>query len=130
MKPSKLERYRSALLTLREQILREGADRLPPARRDPTEVGSDEDEQPLVEMHQVIASNRNQRRDAELKRIDAALARLEASPDDFGLCVECEDEIAPRRLELLPYVELCLDCQAKADAPRGGARRHLTDFEA
>jgi len=126
MTKTKLSRYRAALIALRDGIDEPAP--LEPARRDPSEVGSDEDEQPLVEMLQVIASNRNQRRATELARIEAALRRIDDAPEDFGLCLECEDEIAPRRLDLLPYVELCLECQSKRDAPRGGARRHLTDY--
>lgn len=128
MKRSELEAHRKTLLSLREEILREAAIPIEPARRDPTRVGADEDEQPLTEMLQVIASNRNRNRATELARIEAALRRIEEAPDDFGLCLECEEEIAERRLAAMPYVELCVDCQAKKDSPRGGTRRHLTDY--
>jgi len=123
-----LARHRAALVSLRDEILRAGAVPVEPVRRDPVEVGGDEDEQPLAEMLQVIASKRNASRAGELARIDAALARISESPDEFGLCAECEEEIAPGRLAAMPYVERCIDCQGKRDAPRGGARRHLTDY--
>lgn len=128
MKRTTLEAHRKALLSLRDEILREADVPLEPARRDPTKVGSDEDEQPLTEMLQVIASNRNRNRATELARIEAALRRIEENPDEFGLCLECEEEIAERRLAAMPYVERCVDCQAAGDGPRGGTRRHLTDF--
>ncbi len=120
--------HRTSLLTLREEILREGPIPVEPIRRDPTEVGGDEDEQPLAEMMQVIASNRNKSRAGELARIEVALRRLAVDPDDFGLCLDCEEPIAPGRLAALPYVERCTDCQGRLDAPRTGSRRHLTDF--
>lgn len=123
-----LARHRAALIALRDELLRAGAVPVEPVRRDPVEVGGDEDEQPLAEMLQVIASKRNQSRAGELARIEAALARMDEAPDDFGLCTECEEEIAAGRLTAMPYVELCVDCQGRRDAPRGGARRHLTDF--
>lgn len=128
MKRSDLERYRKALLTLRDEILGEAALPLEPTRRDSTRVGADEDEQPLVEMLQVIASSRNRNRAAELARIEAALRRIEETPDEFGLCLECEEEIAEGRLAAMPFVERCVECQAAGDAPRDGRRRHLTDF--
>lgn len=128
MNAKRLDHYRKRLLELKEEILAAGKMEIEPGRRDPSNVGADEDEAPLAEMLQVIASNRNRSRAGELARIDAALTRLERDPDDFGLCVACEEEIAARRLEAMPYVELCVECQAAKDSPRGGARRHLTDY--
>ena len=88
---------------------------------DATAVGSDEDAQPLAEMSQTIASSRNRNRSAVLARVVAALARLDDEPDAFGLCVECEEPIATKRLDLMPYVELCVECQHAKDgaAARG-----------
>lgn len=122
-----LARYRTALLSLKDDLVREGSVPVEPARRDPTK-GADEDEQPLAEMLQVIASNRNRSRAGDLVRIDRALRKIAEAPDSFGLCEECEEEIARRRLQAMPFVERCLDCQAASDAPVGGTRRHLTDF--
>jgi len=57
------------------------------------------------------------------------LKRLESEPEMFGLCVECEEAISAKRLDLMPYVELCVDCQQATDGPRTkGSRRHLRDF--
>lgn len=128
MNTKRLDRYRKRLLELKEEILAAGRMEIEPSRRDPSDIGPDEDEAPLAEMLQVIASNRNRSRAGELAKIEAALTRLEKEPDDFGLCLSCEEEIAERRLEAMPYVQLCVDCQAAKDAPRGGARRHLTDY--
>ena len=95
---------------------------LEPGRDDATAVGSDEDAQPLTEMSQAIASSRNRNRSAVLARVVAALARLDAEPDVFGLCVECEEPIAAKRLELMPYVELCVECQQAKDGQRRDRR--------
>jgi DnaK suppressor protein len=45
----------------------------------------------------------------ELELVDAALARLEAGT--FGTCLRCGNEIAPGRLEALPWAAYCIDCQ-------------------
>jgi DnaK suppressor protein len=79
-------------------------------------------------MSQAIASARNKARNEELARIDRALQRLRAEPDLFGLCSQCEEEIPERRIDVAPWVELCVDCQAKRDSHRGGPRRHAGDF--
>jgi DnaK suppressor protein len=122
-------RHRKRLVDLKAEILAEGDLAIEPGRTDPAAVGSDEDEQPLAEMSQTIASTRNRTRAAILNRVVAALARLDDAPDTFGLCSECEEPIAPKRLELMPYVELCIECQQASDGPRQpSGRRHLRDF--
>ena len=47
---------------------------------------------------------------AMLAQVNAALARLDAGA--YGACARCGKEIASRRLAALPYVTLCIDCQA------------------
>jgi DnaK suppressor protein len=120
------ERHRKRLLALRAEILREGDVEIEPGRSDATAIGSDEDAQPLTEMSQSIASSRNRNRSDVLERVTAALKRID--DDSFGLCAECDEPIAAKRLELMPYVELCVDCQQAQDSPRKGGRRHLTDY--
>jgi DnaK suppressor protein len=120
------ERYRKRLLELKAEILSEGDIEIEPGRDDATAVGSDEDAQPLTEMSQTIASSRNRNRSAVLARVTAALARID--DDSFGLCAECEEPISAKRLQLMPYVELCVECQQAHDDPRKRGRRHLTDF--
>jgi DnaK suppressor protein len=128
MGPKDLARHRQKLEELRTELLREGDIEIEPGRSDATAVGTDEDAQPLAEMSQTIASSRNRSRTVVIRLVNAALARIEDEPDMFGLCVECEEPISPKRLDLMPYVELCVECQQSRDAPRGGTRKSLTDF--
>jgi DnaK suppressor protein len=129
MDAAALERHRQRLLALKAEVLAEGDIAPEAARQDATAVGNDEDMQPLAEMSQSIASSRNKNRAAILGRVTAALARLDEAPDGFGLCVECEEPIRAKRLDLMPYAELCVDCQQAKDGPREkGGRRHLRDF--
>jgi DnaK suppressor protein len=122
-------RYRQRLKDLKAEILAEGDIAIEPTRSDAAAVGTDEDAQPLGEMSQAIASGRNRNRAAVLGRVVAALERLENDPEMFGLCLDCEEPIAAKRLELLPYVELCVECQQAQDGPKTSqGRRHLRDF--
>ena len=57
---------------------------------------------------QAMSIESNRRRDIKLKRIGAALRRIEK--DEFGLCLRCEEEINPKRLEFDPSAPLCIDC--------------------
>jgi DnaK suppressor protein len=127
MHPGDLTRLKGKLLALKAEILEEGDLGLEPTRTDDVTLG-DEDEQPLAEMNQVIASKRNRARTDVLGRVLAALQRLEQAPEEFGLCADCEEPIG-RRLEAMPYVERCVECQQEHDGgPARGRRRHLTDF--
>ena len=130
MTEAERDRYRQKLQELRAALVREGGIEIEPGRKDPTAVGADEDEQPLVEMSQTIASAGNRTRAEVLGRIGVALGRLDdAGGEMFGLCVECEEAIGARRLALMPYVELCVECQKAHDGRRGVSRRSLTDFK-
>ena len=125
-----LDEARRRLHALKADLLTEGDNVIAPASDDVTGISRpDEDAQPLAEMNQAIASSRNRARTDVLQRVVAALDRLEKDPDSFGFCVECGDEIAARRLALMPYVELCVECQQARDRPSGpSGRRHLRDF--
>jgi DnaK suppressor protein len=129
MTPKQRLAHRKTLQRLRAEILQGGAAKIEPNRRDPATTGvADEDAQALSEMMQVLASKRNEGKAALLRQIDRALAKLEDAPEDFGLCESCEEEIAPKRLALVPHATLCVPCQAKRDPKLGASRKKLTDF--
>lgn len=54
-----------------------------------------------------------------LYHIDAALRRLYQSPEEFGLCAECGEEIAFERLDALPHARLCISCKEKEESGVG-----------
>lgn len=129
MTPKQRAAHRQVLLALRERVVGQGPARIEPNRRDPASTGvADEDAQALSEMLQVLASQRNRGQADLLARIDAALRKLASAPDDFGLCEDCEEPIAERRLALMPYAALCPACQARVEPRLGGSRKKLTDF--
>ena len=118
---------RDRLLELRCRLREEPAAAIEPNRGDV--VGKSDDEaQALNEMNQVIASRHNRQKAGVLRQVEQALQRLEQEPEDFGLCLECEEPIAAKRLRLMPYAEYCVACQGKQDGPRGFSRRSLTDY--
>lgn len=48
-----------------------------------------------------------------LQKIEQALKRIEDK--SFGSCIECEKSIPQVRLNAIPYVETCLQCQEKIE---------------
>jgi len=129
MTPAQLKQHLKLLTDLRTQLLDKGPARIEPNRTDDSKVGGDEDEQPLNEMLQSIASHRNRNDAALIARVDKALRKLREDPDEYGLCEECGDDLPAARLKAMPYAELCLECQSKRDGPKGPrTRRNLYDF--
>src|ERR1051326_2272634 len=46
-----------------------------------------------------------------LRAIEEAIHRI--GQGTYGICMECENEIAPARLEAVPWTRVCIDCKAK-----------------
>ncbi len=57
---------------------------------------------------QAMAKAANARRAGELRRIDAALHRIEEG--EYGWCVECGEAIGEKRLEIDPAAPRCRAC--------------------
>jgi RNA polymerase-binding protein DksA len=47
----------------------------------------------------------------EVKAINAALRRMDAG--EYGICLDCGNDISPGRLEINPAAERCIACQTK-----------------
>ncbi|MEX1033145.1 MAG: TraR/DksA family transcriptional regulator [Cellvibrionaceae bacterium] len=62
---------------------------------------------------QAMAQNNQRRVDQSLKRIEAALRRCEDG--SYGYCLDCDELINPRRLELDPAAPLCIACAEARD---------------
>ncbi len=57
---------------------------------------------------QAMAQAEEERRQQRLRLIDAALGRIDEG--EYGYCVACGDDIAPKRLLFDPAVPRCVDC--------------------
>jgi RNA polymerase-binding protein DksA len=49
-----------------------------------------------------------------ISSIDAAMQRIDNGT--FGICENCDKEIAEARLEAIPYIPLCIDCARLEEA--------------
>ena len=69
---------------------------------------------------QVFAQQRDlalrDRTDHQLELVDEALARLDDGT--YGRCIRCGEQIAPDRLEALPWAARCIECQRLAPRER------------
>jgi DnaK suppressor protein len=47
--------------------------------------------------------------------VNEALRRLYSSPERFGRCEQCGEDIGFDRLDALPHARLCIKCKAKEE---------------
>jgi DnaK suppressor protein len=62
------------------------------------------------------------RETALARRVRAAMERIDRG--SYGVCLECQEPISPKRLKAIPWAELCIICQEWADrsGDKGGRR--------
>ena len=109
--------FKDQLFALQRQLkdlIATGAEAASPVELDQTRVGR------LSRMDalqgQAMARERQRRREVELEKIAAALARIDAR--EYGSCLTCGGDIAVKRLELDPANPLCIDCATKSEEKR------------
>ncbi len=100
---------KARLLTRREELLRlteASAEARRPVELDQARVGR------LSRMDamqsQAMSVETNRRRQIEVRRIDAALIRLDDG--GYGFCASCGEAIALKRLVFDPSTPVCIDC--------------------
>ncbi len=52
-----------------------------------------------------------------LRNVRGALRRLDDG--SFGICIRCDEEINPKRLNAVPWAPFCITCQEWADQQKG-----------
>jgi DnaK suppressor protein len=62
---------------------------------------------------QAMSIETGRRRRQKLLQIEAALRRIDS--DEFGLCEDCGEEIAPARLDIDPTLRLCIHCASSKE---------------
>ena len=112
MNKADVNKYRTLLMAKREDIVRRS-----PRREDLWIVQSNEQ----IEMVQLagqreFAARTLEREAKSLMQIGAALKRIDCG--EFGICIECEEPISPKRLAAVPWAAYCLHCQEMHDAQK------------
>lgn len=68
-----------------------------------------EEDQAQISHDEFISLRLNSLDYGQLRLIEEALDRIEAG--DYGICLSCEEPIAPKRLQALPWAKFCVECQ-------------------
>ena len=111
MSPLNLKNYRDILERKRDEILA-----ATPARTPATEPGAksgDWIDQSSQENDVHVRLALKQTDHKLFRAIEDAIHRLDQGI--YGICTDCENEIAPARLEAVPWTRVCIDCKSKQD---------------
>src|SRR4051812_29520292 len=61
-----------------------------------------------------------------LRNVRAALRRVE--DESYRICLHCEEDISPKRLNAVPWAPYCISCQEQADRNRQEAAEDQDEF--
>jgi DnaK suppressor protein len=109
MHPPDVKKYKDILEKKKDELLASA-----PARTPATEPGSksgDWIDQSSQENDVHVRLALKQTDTKLLRAIEEAIHRIDQGT--YGICMECENEIAPARLEAVPWTRVCIDCKAK-----------------
>ncbi len=77
------------------------------------ESAMDSGDQALLDLEREMGISLQEKRNRERQMIDEALVSLEEGT--YGICVECDTEISAKRLAVMPFARLCVECQEKIE---------------
>ncbi len=121
MRKAFLKNVREKLLETRRQVLKEISNDLKQGREGAKDEGMDTYDLASEERDREISFILTDRERGKLQAIQEALARVDEGT--YGICDSCESEIAPARLEALPFTRLCVNCQAEREKEAKASRR-------
>ncbi|MGH7960545.1 MAG: TraR/DksA family transcriptional regulator [Candidatus Binatia bacterium] len=137
MRKAFLKKVRDTLTTQKQQLLRELDEEFQEGKEGALDEGMDTYDIASEERSREINLILSDRDREKLQAIEDALERIEAG--SYGICEMCEEEIAPERLEALPFTRLCVTCQGemekeaklhrRTDEDRGHRRTNLVDLD-
>lgn len=107
MNAKKTQHFRQKLLDARNQIINSGVlSNLEDLKIKPDDL-ADEADLANNTINQQVSFSIREKEMNKLKRIDAALNRIEEGT--YGVCLESGEEIEEKRLETQPWAEFCIE---------------------
>ncbi|MEW6096911.1 MAG: TraR/DksA C4-type zinc finger protein [bacterium] len=123
MNKKELEGYKERLLELREKHLKEKEAMEEGYLHNSQREASGDLSAYSIHMADVAADSYEREKNAELAaninnilyEINESLYRIEKG--EYGLCEVCHNKINEQRLQAMPYVRTCIDCQRMKEKP-------------
>ena len=117
MPPSRSMTLRKIMLGKRVKIMKEIQDQLGQSLTEEQqrrfESAMDSGDQALLDLEREMGISLQEKRNRERQMIDEALVSLEEGT--YGICVECDAEISEKRLAVILFARLCVECQKKIE---------------
>ena len=77
------------------------------------ESARDVGDQALMDLERELGISLMEMRNRRRQSIDEALTRLHEGT--YGVCAECGVEISEKRLQVVPFAKLCVECQSRVE---------------
>ncbi len=103
------ERFKKRLLHVREEIIEGIRQRNVSAQGIGQDGIQDMGDESVIISHRDLLMSLSQSERSKLIEVDEALDRIEN--ETFGICEDCGDLIALKRLEVMPDARYCVQCQ-------------------
>ncbi len=121
MRKAALKAARVRLEDMRKSLMHEIKDDLRQGREGSKEDGMDTYDLASEERDREISFILGDREREKLQSIESALERIDDG--SYGICENCDSEIAPGRLDAMPFSRLCVSCQAEQEKEARSQRR-------
>lgn len=110
MEAKELDKFKKKLLNLKEELIKilKNEDELSSSNDSIDELDQATE---LIEKMTGFALSSNLR--SNMKKVEDALIRIEQKK--YGQCENCSKEISPKRLEVLPFTQNCIECQRELE---------------
>ncbi|MDR3641395.1 MAG: RNA polymerase-binding protein DksA [Humidesulfovibrio sp.] len=112
MEAKDIQFFRDMLNSMLEDILQKGQATIDDMT-ETVEVYADPADRATAESDRAFTLRLRDRERKLIKKIQQALTRIEEG--EFGVCVECGDEIGIARLKARPMTTLCINCKSKQE---------------
>ena len=113
MRKAFLTKMRTTLTRQKQQILQQLDEEIREGKENELDEGMDTYDLASEERDREINLILGDRDRDKLQAIEGALDRIEEG--EYGLCEQCEEEIAQARIEALPFTRLCVACQEELE---------------
>lgn len=112
MEKKNLIKFKKILLEERQRVMNSSRRSLDEFKVDSDDL-PDETDLAVTEINQSLALKLRDRERLMLSKINEALLRIEDG--SFGVCMDCEEPIEPKRLEVRPVSTLCIACKERQE---------------
>lgn len=118
MATESFQTVKDELLRLRAELLREVSESDATCRELGQDGVADIGDMSSNAYNRDVLFNLSETQRQRIRDIDIALERIEQG--EYGICMQCGEEIAPRRLEVRPFSRYCIEC--KTDIEKFGEK--------